>query len=343
MSVKNTQETYGTLSKSLHWVIAVLILGLILVGLYMQALPDSPDKFALYVRHKSFGLLVLWLAGLRLLWRFYTKRPAPIEGHEKWEKFLSKTIHIFLYAAMFGMPLTGWVMSSAAGYPVPFFGFQMPDIVPKNAELSGLANKAHFFLAYLLMTAIFLHVLGALKHHIIDGDETLERMAPNILTKLWQFILIILLVVFGLGVLKLGIIDKFSGAELDAVEIEKILEPNKQSTYDSGQWSIVKEQSQIQFKARISEKEFTGIFSNFDGTIIFKADDLKASKADIRIYLKSVDSGDIKRDSNMLGEGWFNVADHPISYFITIEFQKGRRGALYCCWKFNPRGKNDAC
>ena len=99
MRIKNTKETYGAVAKFFHWATAFIILGLIIVGLYMVRLSYSPYMLEVYALHKSFGLLVLWLVGLRLIWRSLNVKPAPHQNHTLWEKVGAKIAHIFLYIA----------------------------------------------------------------------------------------------------------------------------------------------------------------------------------------------------------------------------------------------------
>lgn len=324
MSVRNTKNSYGSFAKILHWAIAVFILSLLFVGFYMGSMPDSPDKYTIYSFHKSLGLLVLWLVFLRILWRAYTKPPLPNSQHRLWEKGLAKLIHVLLYVAMIAMPLSGWVMSSAAGYPVAFFGLSMPDIVPKNLELAGLANKMHGFFAYLIVGAVLFHVVGALKHHILDRDDTFLRMMPSSFYKLWQICLILIIVVCGVGILKFGFLNKMPPQqEINQVELsDLVIEKSDVSEKNAlDEWRIVKQQSNIEFQATLYDKEFTGRFSNFDGQIIFDPQNLVKSTANIQINLKSVSTGQVERDAELLGGEWFNVADNPNAVFQTIEFQ----------------------
>lgn len=176
---KNTSETYGLIAKMFHWLMALLIIGMLALGLYMEELPPSPDKYAIYGLHKSFGLLVLWLVGARIIWRLSNKQPKPQETHQKWERILAKIVHLLLYIAMIGMPLTGWMMSSFGGHDVAFFGIKMPALSAENKDISKIMNEIHSILAFTLMGIIGLHFVGALKHHFIDKDETLKRMMPK--------------------------------------------------------------------------------------------------------------------------------------------------------------------
>jgi cytochrome b561 len=179
MELRNTDQTYGTVAKSFHWLVALLILGLLVVGMTMVRMKMGPDMFKLIGLHKSTGLVVLGLATLRVLWRFTNRHVASLPNHQQWEKLLASLVHWLLYAAMFVMPLSGWIMSSAKGFSVSFFGlFTMPDLVKPDENLAALMIKVHNVSAYTLIVIIGLHIAGALKHHLFDRDNTLLRMLP---------------------------------------------------------------------------------------------------------------------------------------------------------------------
>lgn len=322
MNLKNTKETYGIISKFFHWSTALIIFALIVVGLYMVSLPYSPDKLEIYALHKSFGLLVLWLVGLRIIWKFLTVSPQPHPKHAFWEKFLAKIAHIFLYIAMIGMPLSGWLMSSAGEYPVPFFGIQMPDLVEKNTDLAKLMNQIHAVLAYLLIAAIGLHALGALKHHFIDQDSTLTRMMAKPMAKIGPYVLIIVLGLFAVGVVSLGSTEKLLPKKEKAQESKKIEKTEVEVKISNPyQWQIVKEQSRLNFRASVYGKEFIGIFNSFDGVITFNPDDLSNAKADIIIDMTDIDSGDTERDTQIKTDEWFDVAQYPTAQFRAADFE----------------------
>jgi cytochrome b561 len=104
--------------------------------------------------------------------------------HAKWEKFLATLVHIFLYFAIIGMPLSGWIMSSAKNFPVSVFNqFTLPNLVGPSEEIAKLAADFHELTAYALIAAIVLHFAGAMKHHVIDKDGTLRRMIPGMYKK----------------------------------------------------------------------------------------------------------------------------------------------------------------
>lgn len=178
MQIKNTPESYGAATKTLHWATALVVIGLLAVGLYMGE-AEAALRFKLVPLHKSFGMTVLALVLLRILWHFYSFRPSLVAGKKKLDAFAARAMHYFFYAALIGMPLSGWFMSSAAGRPVRVFGlFTLPDFVKQDQGLRETFGTIHTFLGYTLIIGIVLHVAAALKHHFIDHDATLRRMLP---------------------------------------------------------------------------------------------------------------------------------------------------------------------
>lgn len=176
---RNAYNRYGAVSKFFHWLIALAVIGMLGLGLYMTAQELSPRLFTLYFWHKSIGMTILVLACARLVWLWISPRPPALASHKKWEKIMARIIHIFFYGALLAMPLTGWVMSSAKAFPVSVFGwFTLPDLVAESERTAQIAEQVHYYLALLLIAAITLHIAGALKHHIIDRDDTLRRMLP---------------------------------------------------------------------------------------------------------------------------------------------------------------------
>lgn len=177
MAWRNTIEGYGRIARLLHWGMAVLVIGLLAVGLIMTGMPLNPDKLALYGWHKSIGITVLGLALVRLSWRWLNITP-PLPGHTgRAQRLAANGAHCLLYVLLLAMPLSGWLMSSAAGFPVAVYGwFHMPDLVSADKELRLLSNTLHELGAYLFIALISLHIIAALYHHLIYKDSTLTRM-----------------------------------------------------------------------------------------------------------------------------------------------------------------------
>jgi cytochrome b561 len=181
MPLRMTDQFDGVM-KGFHWVMAILVIMMVVIGLRMTDLPNSPDKFLVYGWHKTFGMTILGLVVLRVLWRLHSPRPKPLPTHKPLELLLAHTVHIVLYGCLFLMPISGYVMSSAAGYGFKVWGIPIPMLVPPNKALMEQMKEFHEILSNILMAAVALHVLGALKHHFIDKDTTLIRMLPAMFT-----------------------------------------------------------------------------------------------------------------------------------------------------------------
>ena len=179
----NTPQRYGSIAILLHWAMAALILGLIASGLYMVRLPDvgfDTWKITLILAHKALGMLALVAVALRLLWRWANVLPKLVDGLPEWQRVAARFVHLAFYALMFALPVTGWLMSSAGGYPTPFFGwFTVPDLIGFNESLFRLFIAMHRWLGYTLLLLLVLHAGAALQHHLGLRDETLRRILPG--------------------------------------------------------------------------------------------------------------------------------------------------------------------
>lgn len=179
MRWRNTVETYGAIAKTVHWLIALAIITMLIMGFVMDAMPLSPQKLQVYGLHKATGIVILGLVVLRLLWRFTNPTPK-LPADMPWiERMAAHAGHAGLYLLMIGMPLSGWLMSSAAGFPVSVYGlFQMPDLVVTNQELRKQMGDVHGTLAWVIIGLVSVHVLAALFHHFYHKDTVLRRMLP---------------------------------------------------------------------------------------------------------------------------------------------------------------------
>jgi len=179
MSIKNTQESFGLISKILHWLMAVLLIGLFVVGLYMTEL-DYYD--ALYHTlpwwHKSIGLLVIGLLIFRFIWTMINPVPEALKTHKKWEVFLAHLLQRLFYGLILLIGISGYFISTAKGKGIEFFNFfEVPAITQAlEEERADLIGETHEVLAITLIALAALHALAALKHHFIDKDETLLKM-----------------------------------------------------------------------------------------------------------------------------------------------------------------------
>ncbi len=179
MPLKNSLVRWGAVSQAFHWLMALLIIALGVVGWVMTSMATSPAKIKIYGLHKSIGLTVLALALLRLTWRAIDKRP-PDLPMPRWQTVSAHAVHGLLYALMLALPLSGWLFNSAANFPLQWFGFfSVPSLTAgAEPELKTLARDTHYWLFWVLALAFAAHAGAALKHHFVDHDAVWRRMRP---------------------------------------------------------------------------------------------------------------------------------------------------------------------
>ena len=180
MTLKNTADRWGSISQLLHWLIVLLILLLGVVGLVMVELPKSPRFFWVYDLHKSFGLSVIALVLVRLLWRWYAGAPRAVPGAPHWQERIADVTHWMLYALTFAVPLSGWLFDSVSGLrPLRWFGlFKVPKLMAPSQPLQGVMRESHEWLFWALIALVAVHAAAALYHHLFQHDATLTRMLP---------------------------------------------------------------------------------------------------------------------------------------------------------------------
>ena len=183
MRLGNSTERWGAVSMLLHWLVAVLVFALLAAGFVMESglIQDRTTLFALYQAHKSFGLLVLVLAALRLVWRLFFPVPILPGTLKPWEKRLAGVTHIALYGLLFAQPLVGWLMVSASPLQIPTVAFgviEVPHLIGPDKVTENALKAVHGLLAWALMAVVALHLVAALKHHLVLRDDVLRRMLP---------------------------------------------------------------------------------------------------------------------------------------------------------------------
>lgn len=174
----NSKVSYGWVSIVLHWLVAVGVIALFVVGLWMRDLDYTDPLYQILPHlHKSVGVLVVLTLIFRFIWREFGKKTAPLTGHKPWEKRASKIVHYTLYALLFLMFPSGYFITTAEGQSLDVFSwFSLPATVTEIENLENMAGEVHEIMAYSVIALVIIHALGALKHHFIDRDETLLRM-----------------------------------------------------------------------------------------------------------------------------------------------------------------------
>jgi cytochrome b561 len=180
MELRSNAERWGGVSRLLHWGMALMIAGQVALGWYMTDLPRGLPKLKFYALHKSFGLTLLVLAVLRLLWRLAERRPA-LPPMPAWQARGATLSHVALYTLLFAIPLSGWLFNSAAGFPLQWFQLvNLPALTGANAGLKATAKELHEGGVTVLLVVLALHAGAALKHHFLDRDRTLASMTPGL-------------------------------------------------------------------------------------------------------------------------------------------------------------------
>ena len=196
----NTAATrYTKTAILLHWLIAIVIIGMFALGWFMSELPKDAPKEAAYDLfnlgiytwqlaepasprtfyfnlHKSIGITLLALIAIRVFWRVTHRPPALLSSLKAWERKLATAGHHLLYVLMVAMPVTGLLQAVYSKYGVKWFGL---DFIPglDNKDVRAIFHEAHEIIGMLLALLILVHILGALKHKFLDKDETLSRMS----------------------------------------------------------------------------------------------------------------------------------------------------------------------
>ena len=195
----NQTKRYTKTAVVLHWLIAIGIFGMFALGWYMSELPkEAPKQMAYdlfdwgvytislaeeasprtfyFNLHKSIGVTILALIAFRLFWRITHKAPAMLTSYKAWERKLATGVHHLLYLLMVALPVTGLIMAIASKYGVKWFGLALIGGLD-NKGLRDIFKEAHEIVGVVILLVLVLHILGALKHHFIDKDDTVKRMS----------------------------------------------------------------------------------------------------------------------------------------------------------------------
>lgn len=178
MQWKNSVTRYGSLSISLHWLVAIAVYGMFALGLWMVTLGyydtwyhKAPEL------HKSIGMVLFAVMLVRVVWRFVSPPPKPLSTYSPLTRYSAIAAHLLLYGVLFAILFSGYLISTAEGKPINVFGVvPVPAAFSDLGEQADLAGDIHLWLAWTVVILSGLHGLAALKHHFIDKDITLKRM-----------------------------------------------------------------------------------------------------------------------------------------------------------------------
>ncbi|MFK8015480.1 MAG: YceI family protein [Gammaproteobacteria bacterium] len=333
MATTSTNETvvhYDATAKLLHWLVAgAIVLQFVLAKLAERA-HDSGSVFsqlALLANHKSVGMTILIVAIGRLVWRL-SHRPPPLPATmPTWQRGASHVSHFALYALLFALPITGWLMSSASAYSVSWFNlFQFPDLVAADADLKHQLEEIHETLGKLLFVVALVHILAALKHALFDRDGILRRISSAPAITAFTAVIVS-------GLLFLAQTSpKVSGAPVDQSTETTVTTPAPAAAPQPPAssalpvWELDDASSRIEFVADQAGASFTGTWERFEATLQFDNAALEQSRFDVTIDTTTMATNDAERDDTLTQKDWFDVEQFPQAFFRATAFEPTQDG-----------------
>ena len=318
MPATNTATRYGSVTKSFHWLTALLILTVIPLGIIANGLPyETSEELArkawLFSLHKTVGVTIFFVALARIGWAITQPKPAPIHAGRPVEHFLAEMVHWLLYGSLVLVPLSGWIHhASTEGFAPIWWPFgQDLFFVPKNPELAEFTAGLHIVLERVLAVSLVLHIAGAIKHALIDKDETLSRMLPGstqagIKENPRSRTPLIGAVVVWLAALGIGsAVGAFShdGPAVQQVALEEV----------SSDWQV--QDGAISITVTQFGSEVTGSFADWTSEITFEDGQGPGQRGSVRtvVAIPSLSLGTVTDQA--MGPDFFNTAEHPTAVF----------------------------
>lgn len=180
--LRNTENNWGSLARALHWLTAIMIVGLFAYGLYMHEFPAREDRAFHYTIHASFGISLLALMVLRVIWRAMNPTPLPPAGASSMEMAVAKYGHLALYLLVFATAIAGWLLAGSGRNDLAYYLFgviPMPNMLGTGSPYHEFLEEAHEVLAYALIGLAVLHVAAGIWHKKTRNDGVLERMTSG--------------------------------------------------------------------------------------------------------------------------------------------------------------------
>ncbi|MBS0534229.1 MAG: cytochrome b [Proteobacteria bacterium] len=175
-----SRSSYTGAAKALHWLIVALLIAQFIFAWTMPDIRRDTPVTTLIGLHFTFGVVILAVAAIRLLFRLVRGVPEPEAGIPGWQETSSQIVHWLLYALLLIVPLLGWINADFRGMPVSLFGYEMPHLIATRAPGWQWTGDVHGLLAnYVMLALVAIHVLAALYHHFVMGDGVLRRMLPG--------------------------------------------------------------------------------------------------------------------------------------------------------------------
>lgn len=324
MPRRNSAIEYGSVTKTFHWLTALLILSAIPLGLIATNLAHRIEAgetgligqtTLLFSLHKTIGIAAFATALGRIIWALSQPRPGLLNGERRTEATLAGTVHWLLYGAMLITPLSGWVHHAATSGFAPIWwplGQTLP-FVPQSAVVVDAATTVHFLASRVLIISILLHVAGALKHHLIDKDDTLRRMMPlaKATTNPSPAQPGHALPLLAAGVIWLGILG--AGAAPALISLPADTDSSVQQNVALGDWQVTDGTLALTIRQMGSDVE--GSFSDWTAQITFADDPAQDRNGSVRVEvtIASLSLGSVTGQA--MGADFFDEATHPRAVF----------------------------
>lgn len=171
----NSENKFGVISKLFHWLIALMIIAMLIIGCLLGFTHKTTFQSLMYY-HQSIGVTVLILMILRFIWRLCNRTPAYPDSMQPFEKTIAHSMAWLLYILIFSIIAAGMLMTAFHGYPIKFWAWPFHLPVKANKSLSHLFNAIHYYLAWTILACVLIHILASLYHHFIRKDNILKRM-----------------------------------------------------------------------------------------------------------------------------------------------------------------------
>ncbi|WP_170759365.1 cytochrome b/b6 domain-containing protein [Ruegeria lacuscaerulensis] len=328
MSPTNSFSSYGSVTKTFHWLTALLIFTALPVGwiandlahaIYDPSIATTEDDIIraarLFSLHKTVGVTIFFVALARILWAATQSKPGLLNADNKPEAFAAETVHWMLYSSLVLVPLTGWVHHAASEGFAPIlwpFGQNLP-FIPKSAHISEVASGLHWLFIWTLAGSLVLHIAGALKHHVVDKDSTLRRMLPGqsdapeppeqnhspapaaAALAVWGAVLV--------GGWYIGVFADHSAAGTDTAELTEV----------QSDWQV--QEGTLSISITQMGSPVTGRFADWTAAIAFEdpTEPGLAGSVDVTIAITSLSLGTVTEQA--MGTDFFDSAQFPMALF----------------------------
>ncbi len=309
--MNNSNAAFTQPARWLHWLIAGLIVLQYVLAETAEDAGSALAELAILAQHKSVGITVLMLAIVRLAWRLKAGAPAWPASMPRWQHLASTLSHCAFYLFLFALPLSGWLLSSAAAYSVSWFNlFVLPDLVAPSEGLEHTLETVHEGMAKALFVLGIVHVGAALKHALIDKDDILERMWS------WPAAAAGALIIVAGATLLIPAPAQSPVAEGEHnVQADGTFSPAALPA-----WIVDYAESSIRFTAEQAGAPFTGTWTDWQADIRMQPGEDDFS-AEVVIQTAAVETGDADRDSTLATAEWFDPAAFPTAVFRTNELE----------------------